>query len=46
MRDRGKKKWQTAFAVPKLMKAQREMWRDSELILKPIIDVYELEEFD
>lgn len=46
IRDRGKKKWQTAFAVPELIKAQRDLWRDSERILKPIIDVYELEEFD
>ncbi|MCM2535210.1 YolD-like family protein [Neobacillus pocheonensis] len=42
-----KKKWQFAFGMPDdLIKAQRDLWRDSERIEKPIIDVYELEEFD
>lgn len=46
IRDRGKKKWQFAFGMPELIKAQRDMWCDSERNVKPILDVYELEEFD
>lgn len=46
IRDCGKKKWQFAFGMPGLIKAQRDLWRDSERVEKPIIDVYELEEFD
>ena len=46
IRDRGKKKWQFAFGMPELIKGHRDMWRDSERIAKPIIDVYKLEEFD
>jgi hypothetical protein len=46
IRDRGKIKWQMAYALPELLRAQRNMWRDSERINKPIIDIYELEEFD
>jgi hypothetical protein len=32
--------------MPELIKGQREMWRDSERIVKPIIDVDKLEKFD
>lgn len=46
IRDRGKKKWQFAFGMPELIKRQRDMWHDSDRIVKPIIDVHELEEFD
>ncbi|ULT55872.1 YolD-like family protein [Neobacillus drentensis] len=46
IRDRGKKKWQFAFGMPELIKFQRDLWRDTERIVKPIIDEYEKEEFD
>ncbi|MBT2699164.1 YolD-like family protein [Bacillus sp. ISL-40] len=46
IRDRGKKKWQFAFGMPELIKAQRELWTDQERIIKPMIDEYEKEEFD
>ncbi|QOR65795.1 YolD-like family protein [Cytobacillus suaedae] len=46
IRDRGKKKWQFAFGMPELMKAQKDLWTDQNRILKPIIDQYEKEEFD
>ncbi|MEH7308064.1 YolD-like family protein [Neobacillus drentensis] len=46
IRDRGKVKWQFAFGMPELIKAQRELWRDSERIEKPLIDDYQAEEFD
>jgi hypothetical protein len=46
IRDRGKKKWQFAFGMPELIKAQRGLWTDQERIIKPIIDEYEKEEFD
>lgn len=46
IRDRGMKKWQFAFGHPELIKGQRDLWRDQERIAKPIVDVYELEEFD
>ncbi|MEH7110643.1 YolD-like family protein [Bacillus sp. JJ1764] len=46
IRDRGKKKWQFAFGMPELIKAQRDLWTDQERIIKPIIDEYEREEFD
>lgn len=44
--DRGIKKWQFAFGMPELIKSQRDMWRDSERQPKPIIDEYEIEEFE
>lgn len=46
IKDRGKKKWQFAFGMPELIKAQRDIWRDQERIAKPIVNVYELDEFD
>jgi len=46
IRDRDKKKWQFAFGMPELIKAQRDLWTDQERIIKPIIDEYEKEEFD
>lgn len=46
IRDRGKMKWQFAFGMPELIKAQCNLWRDTERIAKPIIDEYEAEEFD
>jgi hypothetical protein len=46
LRDRGKKKWQFAFGMPELIKAQRDLWTDQERIVKLIIDAYEKDEFD
>jgi hypothetical protein len=46
IRDRGKKKWQFAFGMPELIKAQRDVWKEVERIKKPIIDTYEMDEFD
>ncbi|MEH7505125.1 YolD-like family protein [Neobacillus drentensis] len=46
IRDRGKIKWAFAFGMPELIKAQRDLWRDSERVEKPLLDIYELEEFD
>jgi hypothetical protein len=46
IRDRGMVKWQAAFQLPELVKSYRELWRDTERIVKPIIDEYEMEEFD
>lgn len=46
IRDRGKKKWQFAFGMPELIKAQRDVWTDERRMIKPIIDEYEKEEFD
>jgi hypothetical protein len=33
IRDRGKKKWQFAFGMPELIKAQRGLWNDQERII-------------
>ncbi|WP_257009460.1 YolD-like family protein [Bacillus sp. 7884-1] len=46
IRDRGVKKWQGAFFMPEQVKMQRELWRDTQRFAKPIIDEYQLEEFD
>jgi hypothetical protein len=46
IRDRGKKKWQFAFGMPELIKAQRDVWCDTERVNRPIIDEDEAEEFD
>jgi hypothetical protein len=46
IRDRGKQKWQFAFGMPELIKAQRDLWIDQERMKKPFIDEYEREEFD
>lgn len=46
IRDRGKIKWQFAFGMLELIKSQRDLWRDSERIAKPIVDEYQAEEFD
>ncbi|WP_255286586.1 MULTISPECIES: YolD-like family protein [unclassified Bacillus (in: firmicutes)] len=46
IRDRGKKKWQFAFGMPELIKSQRDLWRDTERMAKPIIDEYGKKEFD
>ncbi|MFJ7308814.1 YolD-like family protein [Peribacillus frigoritolerans] len=46
IRDRGRKKWQFAFGMPELFKAQRDLWIDQKRMEKPIIDEYQKEEFD
>jgi len=46
IRDRGKKKWQFAFGMPELIKAQQDLWADQDRTIKPIVDEYEKEEFD
>jgi hypothetical protein len=46
IRDRGMVKWQAAFQLPELAKTQRNFWRDTERISKPIVDEHEAEEFD
>ncbi|NRD78468.1 YolD-like family protein [Bacillus sp. BRMEA1] len=46
IRDRGMTKWQVAFQLPEIVKSQRNFWRDTERMAKPIIDEYETEEFD
>lgn len=46
IRDRGILKWQFAFGLPELIKAQRDLWNDQERMKKPIIDECEKEEFD
>ncbi|TDK61749.1 YolD-like family protein [Bacillus salipaludis] len=46
IRDRGIMKWQSAFQLPELVKTQRNFWRDTNRIRKPIIDEHEAEEFD
>lgn len=46
IRDLGKEKWQFAFGMPEIIKAQRDLWNDQRRIVKPIIDEYEKEKFD
>ncbi|WP_251553962.1 YolD-like family protein [Neobacillus muris] len=46
IRDRGMVKWHAAFQLPELVKAQRNLWQDTERIERPIIDEYQWEEFD
>ncbi|SEM74004.1 YolD-like protein [Mesobacillus persicus] len=46
LRDRGKMKWKGAFFMPEQVKAQHELWRDTQRQIKPIIDEDEKEEFD
>lgn len=46
IRDRGKIKWAAAYLQPEQAKMQRDFWRDTERIRKPIIDEHEEEEFN
>jgi hypothetical protein len=46
IRDRGKIKWAAAYLQPELAKMQRDFWRDTERIRKPILDEHETDEFD
>lgn len=45
IRDRGIQKWQFAFGLPELVKAQRDLWIDQDRMNKPIIDEYQKEVF-
>ncbi|RFU63681.1 YolD-like family protein [Peribacillus saganii] len=46
LRDRGKLKWQGAFFMPEHVKMPRDMKTDYHRQAKPIIDEYEIDEFD
>ena len=46
IRDRGKIKWAAAYLQPEQAKMQRDFWRDTERIRKPILDEHQTEEFD
>jgi hypothetical protein len=46
IRDRGKIKWQGAFFMPEHVKMLREIRREDLKIAKPILDVYQVEEFE
>ena len=46
LRDRGKIKWQPASFMPEASAITREMFKDQLRQSKPIIDEYEMEEFD
>jgi hypothetical protein len=46
IRDRGKIKWQPASFLPLAFEMQRSMFKDQERQSKPLVDEYEMEEFD
>jgi hypothetical protein len=46
IRDRGKIKWQPASFMPVGFGMTRAMFKDQERTMKPLLDVYEKEEFD
>ena len=46
IRDRGKLKWQPASFLPLAFEMQREMFKDQERQVKPILDEYQSQEFD
>lgn len=46
IRDRGKMKWQSAFFMPEQMKMIREARREDLKVSKPILDEYQIEEFE
>ncbi|MEO2074837.1 MAG: YolD-like family protein [Bacillus sp. (in: firmicutes)] len=46
IRDRGKLKWAAASFLPMAFDMTREMYKDQERQAKPILDVYQTEEFD
>ncbi|TWE08765.1 YolD-like protein [Neobacillus bataviensis] len=46
IRDRGKRKWQPASFLPLAFEMQREMFKDQERQVRPILDDYQVEEFD
>lgn len=46
IRDRGKMKWQPASFMPEGFAMTREMFRDQTRQAKPILDDYQMQEFD
>ncbi|SMQ80669.1 YolD-like protein [Bacillus sp. OV166] len=46
IRDRGKLKWQPASFLPLAFEMQREMFKDQERQERPLLDQYQMEEFD
>lgn len=46
IRDRGKLKWQGAFFMPEHVKMLREIERDMQRMQKPLLDEYQIEEFE
>lgn len=46
IRDRGKMKWQGAFFMPEHVKMLREIERDMMRMQKPLLDEYQIEEFE
>ncbi|WP_409293917.1 YolD-like family protein [Peribacillus sp. SCS-26] len=46
IRDRGKIKWQGAFFMPEHVKMLKEMKRDENRVEKPLLDEYQIEEFE
>ena len=46
IRDRGKLKWQSAFFMPEHVKMLQDLDTDDQKIDKPIIDEYQIEEFE
>ncbi|PLS17634.1 YolD-like family protein [Bacillus sp. M6-12] len=46
IRDRGKVKWQSAFFMPEHVSLLRAMKTDYHRIDKPVLDEYQIEEFE
>lgn len=46
IRDRGKLKWQSAFFMPEHVKMLQDLNTDDQKVDKPIIDEYQLEDFE
>ncbi len=46
IRNSGKMKWQSASFMPEAFAMTREMYKDQQRQAKPLIDDYEMEEFD
>nr|WP_263327867.1 YolD-like family protein [Neobacillus sp. Marseille-Q6967] len=46
IRDRGKIKWMAASFMPEVFAMTRDMYKDAERQARPILDVYQTEEFD
>lgn len=46
IRDRGKKKWASAFFIPEHVKMLREIERDMMRTQKPILDEYQIEDME
>jgi hypothetical protein len=46
IRDRGKIKWQGAFFMPEHVKMLHELKSDYHKQLKPILDIYQIEEIE